>query len=92
MHKRPRSSSHPFISVEGFRFTASQIVRLELTTPADVPAGDHEHALAPVVNGLRILRRRCDMRFHDFPDEETVFRDPAPVLQPALEVGVTLAH
>lgn len=63
----------------------------ELRTAADGPAGDHEDPVAGVVQRLRMLGRRGDVRPHHLEDEEVVFADQRVVMQAAFEVGMTLA-
>ena len=69
---------------------ALKIRALEAAAVAHVAAGDHEHAVAAVVDGRRVLRRRGHVRLHHLEHEQAVALDQARVDQLALEVGVAL--
>src|SRR6266581_3465168 len=54
-------------------------------------AGNHEHAIAGIMQGFGMLRRAGDMRLHHLEDEEIVPVDQRIVVQAAFEIGGTLA-
>src|SRR3984885_4282365 len=69
----------------------SQHLRLEqLAIFAGLGARDHELAIAPIMNRLRMFRRSRDMRLHHFEHEQAVFPNQARIRQPAFEIGVAL--
>ena len=68
----------------------SQDLRAEECTPADDLARNHKHALACIVQRLRMLRRGRDMRLHHFKDEEVVLVDEHVVSQPAFKARMAL--
>src|SRR6516164_11663360 len=51
-------------------------------------AGEHELAVAAIMNRLWKFGRGRDMRLHHLEDEHIVFLDPAGVRKPALEIGI----
>src|SRR5262249_32199152 len=70
------------------RRLGSKVLCLEQRAQADVAARDHEHAMAPVVEGARVLGRGSHVRLHDVEHEKAV---PGQVLdEPALKTGVAL--
>ena len=58
--------------------------------PGSVGNSYHEHALARIVQRLRVLRHGRDMRLHHLKDEEVVLVDEHVVIQPAFEARMAL--
>src|SRR4051794_35925111 len=94
-----RSRAHPPSSVVGQKASActsnavqrpSRDLQAEECAPADDLALYHEHALARVVQRLRVLRHGRDMRLHHLKDEEVVLADEHVVIQPTFEACMTL--
>ena len=50
----------------------SKVLTFELLAKIDHSSRKHEHSLAAIVQGLRILRGSRHMRLHHFPDKDAV--------------------
>src|SRR5271154_6356291 len=70
--------------------TGLMYFRPEQAAPADDLAGDHEHAVAGIVQSPWLLWPARDMRFDYFEDEDVVAVNETIVFQHAFEIGVTL--
>lgn len=79
----------PEAAIERRRYFTTSLA--ETATAADDPAGDHEHAVAGVVQRFRVFWRWRPVCPHDLENEEVVSIDQRIVVQATFEIGVTLA-
>jgi hypothetical protein len=64
----------------------------ETAISAGVAIGQHENAIAAIMNSARITRGWRCVRLNDLPDKQTVLVDEAGIRQPAFEIGVAFRN